>query len=447
MSALLVNPWVYDFACYDLFNKPTGLLELGALLKTNNFRVELIDCMDRFDPAMTAFLGADAPKYQKAPCGNYYSEETEKPSIFRDVPRKYKRHGMPERLFRSFLKKIAPPDIILVTSGMTYWYRGVFEAIKILKEEFPQVPVLLGGIYAALCNDHARKHSGADIVFKGTGLKEAAKLISTVAGRGIEASSGYYTPAYELYPKAEYITLRTSSGCPYRCSYCAWYLLDPLFSQNAPAAVLEEIEGLMEATGAKDIAFYDEALLYNPERHIIPILNGIKARGIGARLHTPNGLHARFLTEEMARLLKECDFAEPRLGFESSSASRQASTGGKVTSEELKRAVMYLKEAGYRNDEIGVYLLIGLPDQSYEEAEESLLFVNSLGARVHLEEYSPVPGTPYYEMSGIPKDADPLMHNNSVFPLYDSRRFAEFQKLKDLNQRLNKGLRCSIIKH
>ena len=429
MKALLINPWVYDFACYDLFNKPLGLLEIASLLMDNGAEVRLIDAMDRFHPALTEFLGAAAPKYQKAPCGNYYSREVKKPPAFKDLPRKYKRHGMPEELFRKLLKESGRPDIILVTSGMTYWYEGVFEAVKILKQTFPGTPVILGGIYAALCHGHAVKMSGADTVFKGK----------------IACATGNPKPAYELYPRLEYITLRTSNGCPYRCSYCAWHLLDPAFRRKDASAVLSDIEGYQRSFGVKNIAFYDEALLYEPEKHVIPILEGVLKRGVRADFYTPNGLHARFVTDRVARLLKECNFISPRLGFESSSESRQDETGGKVDNQILESAIRCLVRAGYESRDIGVNILIGLPDQRHEEIERSIRFANSLGARVHLEEYSPVPGTAYYKSSGLAPDADPLTHNNSAFPLYGAKAMGRFQELKDLNQKLNKGLKCSII--
>jgi hypothetical protein len=444
VKALLINPWVYDFACYDLFNKPLGLLEIAALLKDNNVEVEFIDSMDRFHPDLTQFLGAKAVKFQKTPCGNYYSEEARKPAIFKDIPRKYKRHGMPEALFRELLRRASRPDIIIVTSGMTYWYEGVFEAIHIVKEIFPHAPVILGGIYATLCHGHAVKNSGADSVFKGTSIKGAAKLISEASGWNLDAA-GHYPPAYELYPELKYITLRTSNGCPYRCSYCAWHLLDPVFHQDDPEDVLSGIEGYRNSPGVKRFAFYDEALFYNAEGHIIPILKGILKRGIQADFYTPNGLHARFVTEELAGLLKKCNFIEPRLGFESSDISRQRSTGGKVDNEALAAAIMRLKSAGYSKHEIGVNILIGLPDQRYDEVEKSLKFVNSFGVKIHLEEYSPVPGTAYYKKAALKANADPLIQNNSVFPLYDPECFAEFKELKDLNQKLNKEIKYSII--
>ena len=43
---LLVNPWIADFAAYNFWIKPLGLLNIADLLRENGFRVTLIDCLD-----------------------------------------------------------------------------------------------------------------------------------------------------------------------------------------------------------------------------------------------------------------------------------------------------------------------------------------------------------------------------------------------------------------
>ncbi|MGI9568270.1 MAG: B12-binding domain-containing radical SAM protein, partial [Desulfobulbia bacterium] len=48
--ALLVNPWIHDFAAYDFWAKPLGLLTLAALLRRHGYIVSYIDCLDRFHP-------------------------------------------------------------------------------------------------------------------------------------------------------------------------------------------------------------------------------------------------------------------------------------------------------------------------------------------------------------------------------------------------------------
>lgn len=430
LRALVVNPYIYDFACYDLFSKPVGALQIAAALKSSGFRIDLIDCLDR------AKLNI-----KSSGCGNYAFEAVKSPEIFKHIPRIYKRYGISPEVFKQIIARINKPDIILVTSGMTYWYKGAFEVIDILKNKFKDAAVMLGGIYATLCYEHALRFSGADLVYKGTGMNGIINKISELTGVKLNITKGaYYMPAYELYDKLNYVTLRTSSGCPFKCSYCGWHLMEEKISQRDPEKVVSEIEYFYKKMRVKNFAFYDEALFYNPQKHIKKIIKILLEKRIRADFYTPNGLHARFLDKESAELMKKCNFVQPRLGFESSSLRRQERTGGKIYNDELSAAVKLLKSAGYSAREIGIYVLMGLPNQSCLEMENTIKYAHSLKTRVYIEEYSPIPGTPDYDRSGLSRDCDPLWHNNSVFPLYDHGRSLEFQRLKKMNHELNKRL-------
>ena len=127
------------------------------------------------------------------------------------------------------------------------------------------------------------------------------------------------------------------------------------------------------------------------------MLEEIVRRGLDVNFHCPNGLHLREITRRLAKLLFGAGFRTIRFGFETASASRQAATGGKVTTEELRQAVAYLQEAGYGRADIGVYLLCGLPGQEAREIEAGIDLVRGLGAKPILAEYSPIPGTPLWE--------------------------------------------------
>lgn len=440
VRALLINPWIYDFAAYDLWSKPIGLLRIASCLKKAGVGVTLIDCLDRFHPRLQQDLGSKAPKSTVFGDGHYHSEPVEKPGVFRSIPRRFKRYGMPPGLFRALLAGESP-DVVLVTSGMTYWYPGAFEAIRIVKEHFPSVPVLLGGIYARLCPEHARRYSRADLVYAGSNIREVVELVGKLVGKDFDvapAEAEDPDPAYELYPELHYITLRTSSGCPFRCSYCGWYLLENGFRQADPERVFNLIK-YFAGQKVKNFSFYDDALLYNAESHLVLILEKVIKSRLKVNFHTPNGLHVRFITPGVARLLKRAGFVRPRLGLETASAARQAETGGKVNNEEFLRAVKFLVGAGYSPGEIAANIMMGLPGQDFEEVKESIAFAASAGVRVHLEEYSPVPGTPGFARSGLPSDCDPLLHNNSAFPLYRPEDYYKFQELKDLARRLNRG--------
>jgi len=443
MRALLVNPWIYDFAAYDLWSKPLGLLNIASYLRLAGWEVSLIDCLDRFHPELKNFLTCNPVPGTPFGSGPYYSEAIEKPSIFKDIPRRFKRYGLPIDLFKNILKNEKRPDIVLVGSGMTYWYPAYFDAIKILREEFRGVPIALGGVYANLCFEHARAYSGADFVYKGSGIPGVLDSITKLTGAHFDIAAIDGAPpllSYDLYPEVKYVTLRTSKGCPFRCTYCGSHLLEKDFIQQDASFVVAEIEYFYKNYGVKNFSFYDDALLYNAEGHIIKILNGLFEKNIKAFFHTPNALHNRFLTARLARLLKASGFMQPRLALETSSSKRQFESGAKTTNEEFLTAVTYLKEAGYRAKDIGVYILIGLPEQPADEIRASIEFAASQNVRIFLEEYSPIPGTPDYQKSGLAPDADPLLHNNSAFPLYRPDQYHEFQNLKDRAHRLNESL-------
>ncbi|RLB98065.1 MAG: B12-binding domain-containing radical SAM protein, partial [Deltaproteobacteria bacterium] len=47
---LCINPWIHDFAAFDFWAKPLGILSIAAILREKGLRVSFIDCLDRFHP-------------------------------------------------------------------------------------------------------------------------------------------------------------------------------------------------------------------------------------------------------------------------------------------------------------------------------------------------------------------------------------------------------------
>ena len=173
-SLILINPWIYDFAAYDLWSKPLGLLYLAGYLRGCGFNIHLIDCLDVHHPALK---NSAQPVRRPYGTGRFLREKAPRPSALKHVPRSYSRYGIPKQLFVNALREAKQPDAILVTSLMTYWYPGVREAIAVAREVHPRTPILLGGIYARLCEGHATATSGADRVVTGTSLQDMAKLL------------------------------------------------------------------------------------------------------------------------------------------------------------------------------------------------------------------------------------------------------------------------------
>lgn len=438
----MVNPWIHDFAAYNFWMEPVGLLSIGAILRENAYEVHLIDCI------------ASAPPIKPKPYNTWKIPKTPlpKPSVLRGVPRIFGRYGISPDKLKRMLLSIPKPNLVMVTSKMTYWYTGVRETISLLREVVGDVPIVLGGTYATLCYKHAVGESGADLVVRGEGELEALRIADEITGNRSD-HSGYDLmdldtlplPAHDLMPKRDgklpYAALLTSRGCPMSCTYCASGLLFPRFRRRSPEGVLEEVERCHVELGVVDFAFYDDALLAEAEQHIIPILEGVISRGLRVRFHTPNGLHVRFITPELAELMRRAGFKTVRLGLETADEERMRETGGKASREEFVRAVAYLKRAGFTAEELGAYLLVGLPGQSVEEIERSARFVHSLGVQVRFAYFSPIPGTAEWKRAveefGFPPEADPLLHNNSLLIFLTPQERERFQRLKIMAERLN----------
>ena len=406
LKILLINPWIYDFAAYDLWARPFGLLKVAEYLISFDVGLTLIDCME----------GSDAGKYGT---GHYRFDEVPKPEILNGFRGKFKRYGMPPADFRERLKRSGPIDLVIVTSIMAYWYPGIQEAIGFIREELGDVPIILGGIYATLYHKHASDHSGADFIYRGP-VNEALKFaISTF---GFRMKNKY--PArtyYEILPSPDTscAPLLTSTGCPFQCSYCASKLLAD-FSQREPDEVFHEIIDL-HGRGVTDFAFYDDALLVNSDTHLKPLLRMVITEGLHVRFHTPNGLHARFIDQELAGLMKQSGFSTIRLSLETINEERQEHSGGKVLNEDVERAVLELWKAGFAKKEVGVYIMYGLPGQELDEVKKSIVFLKGLGTRINLTEFAPIKGTQSWDelkrCGIITEDLDPLLTNNTVFPL------------------------------
>jgi radical SAM superfamily enzyme YgiQ (UPF0313 family) len=424
---LLINPWITDFAAYNLWVKPLGLLYIASFLKANGFRITLIDCLD---------FSVRRKEYRD---GKFYKIGIEKPIPLKSLRRNYSQYGIPVEMLLEKFSLIETPDLIALTSGMTYWYPGIFKLIEITRKFYKRIPIILGGIYATLCYEHAKKFSGADVVFSGKDEFEALRIIAELMGLELRTNNfgqDFPYPAFHLYPQLDYICIATSKGCPFRCTYCASYFLSKGFSRRDPFKVVDEIEYWTTQYPVHNIAFYDDALLVEPSKHIKPILKEVIRRGIQCNFHTPNGLHIREINEEIGSLLFRSGFKTIRLGFETSNKATQIETGNKVENLDFQNAVKYLKKAGYRGEEIGVYVMVGLPGQRVEEAEESIAFVKETGAKPILVEYSPIPNTPLFEkakqMSSFDIENEPLFHNNSILPCqWDGFTLGDFKRLKE----------------
>jgi radical SAM superfamily enzyme YgiQ (UPF0313 family) len=427
-NVLLVNPWIYDFAAYDMWARPLGLLYIGSLLRSYGCGISFLDC-----------LQGSATARKPGGHGRFRRQIIKKPDMLSFFPRNYSRYGISLEEFDQRLAGLERPDAVLVTSLMTYWYPGVAEAVRRVQDAFANVPVLLGGVYATLLPEHAGRLSGADIIIQGEGetgvietlcsmwhLRRPDPLDTTDLNR-------IPYPAFDQ-TGAPYVCIQTSRGCPYRCTYCASVIMNKRFRRRDPLRVAAEIE-FWSSKGVRDFAFYDDALLFEPEQMAIPLMRELMKKNVRVGFHCPNGLHANSINEEVASLMKKTGFKTIRLGLETSDPVMQHASGSKITNPDFVDAVNNLHKAGYADNEIGAYILLGLPNQDIREVMDTVEFVKASGARPKISEYSPIPGTALWteavKSSVFPIETEPLFHNNSILPCrWENLTYEMYIKLK-----------------
>lgn len=397
---------------------------LAGILRSHGFNISHVDCLDRFHPREKRIAAGG-----KQGRGPYLKTRIPKPKRLADIPRNYSRYGIRPDWLRADLATIPTPDLVLMTSLMTYWYPGVQETARVVREIFPDIPIVLGGIYASLCRTHAQKHAGVDRVIPGAGEDRILRLVSQyTAFRAHSRSSAfdprdpdtYPYPAFDLQHRMTYIPLLTSKGCPFECAYCASHLLNPAKMRRSPASVIEEIYYWNKDYGIIDFAFYDDALLFEAHKHAIPLLEKIIATKLRIRFHTPNALHIRWISPKTARLMFRAGFNTLRLGLESGTFEGRQDLDRKVTQREFQRAVSNLKAAGFQKNQLGAYLLVGLPDQKISSVEASMDMVKESGLTPIPAYYSPIPHTALWKKavaaSRFDIESDPIFTNNAIMP-------------------------------
>jgi len=439
-TALLVHPWICDYAAYDFWIQPLGLLFVGGFLAGRGWQVHLADALAggrdpqrrRWD-GTSAFLSVPLPDPLPPPPG-------------RGPGRSYRRYGIPLAEFERRIEQIRAPDAILVSLQMTYWYPALDQALGVLTRVHPAVPIYLGGGYATLARSHAALRPGLTALVSSRNplpaLTQLCGLLGEDAPRADEVAG--LTARWSLCEELPHAPVMTSWGCPFHCPYCATAGTFGPWRPRSHEAILEELQALSCDLRAEHLACYDDALLHQAGEHFLPLARKLVLAGLGAerfRWHFPNAVHARWIDREVAAALRQLGAATLWLGAESCDAGFLARTGGKVTPAEVERALSALEAQGARPRQLGAYLLAGVPGLPDESVARAMDRLHGLGLHIALASYSPIPGTPFFASLAAEEprlEADPLWQNNTRREMDAPGRWESLRaQARDLNRRLD----------
>ncbi|MDD5015811.1 MAG: cobalamin-dependent protein [Atribacterota bacterium] len=247
------------------------------------------------------------------------------------------------------------PDHIKITSLFTYWSNYVWNSVRFYKEIYPEAKVAVGGIYASLMPEHCKK-SGCDEVFI-----------------GVDEKAEKFKPAYDLVD-VDYQIVHTSRGCLRKCKFCGTWRIEPQFTSK---------NSIKEEICSNRIIFYDNNLLANP--HIKSILEELKnAKHSGRVVYSESqcGIDGRLLTPEVAKLLKEARFLNPRIAWDHGYNQRKL----------IEKQINMLVDAGYPKKEIYVFMIYNF-EQDYYEMLKKLKQCKKWGVQIADCRYRPLTQT------------------------------------------------------
>lgn len=177
--------------------------------------------------------------------------------------------------------------------------------------------------------------------------------------------------AFGRASRAPYVSIHTSLGCPYKCSFCC---INAPFGKSSyrmwsPATVVTDMRLLFHGYGVRNFKFVDEMFVLN-RAHVLGICDELISSGMGEHINIWAYARVDTVKDEFLAKLRAAGFRWLALGIESASKHvRDGVEKGRFGSEEILKTVRKVQSAGI--NVIGNYIF-GLPDDTMESMDETL---------------------------------------------------------------------------
>ena len=406
-----------------------GLLYIAGKLREHCYNVSILDICtgDNGDNLKTSF-------YNRINLGdNYFRVGLD--------PDKYK-------------EKLRGHQIVGVTSIFTSQTHNCLEVANMAKEVDPDILTVAGGgnaeFYYKLFLDNSFDiivfGEGEDTMLEIAECVERSQSYSNIRNIAYKSNNGEIVvnparpvprdldklplPAWDLLPlkryweigdprggsldnKAKYLTMQTSRGCPFSCSYCHMSKKKdtPRIRYKSYERVMKEVD-IVKKLGAEYLFLEDDSLFANRKR-IKKIFLGLKGKGL--KIINGNGINtAHFFKRDyknksytvdsaMLDLMMDVGWQELSYPFESGNQrilDKYASSKWSINNHDVIELVKISKKKGLR---INGYFTIGYPDETYDELTDSFMLarkVKDAGLDVVVFYIvTPCPGSALYDIA------------------------------------------------
>lgn len=404
-KALLIHPPYYEFGDYGYHDMPPmGLLKIARHLKQKGVEVEYHDFSN---PMRLADVSVnlkdtfkDAPFVKYVECGNYESEGIVKPQ---------KYYGAPHSVIRQIIRESNPTEIWLST-GLTYYWEGARDVAIIAKEEHPNVPLLVGGIYATLYPEHCRTHLPADYVHVGP-MDDIDELMPDYSVDNLRADSTVRT-------------IQMGKGCNVSppCSFCAVVAMDPKFKSIKPDVLFSYINKEVN-NGVNFFKMWSSQLLV-PQKRMIELMEKIIAFKLDIQMVASEGVQPSLFTQQISDLMLKAGFHTVSIPMESIDENAVEDFRKPSDFNDYERAVTHAQTSGFKN--IKSFVMMGIPGQTYDDMIHAIVDCWARGTSAALHQYTPIPGsydwTRFEQFHGI----SPEKLHPSLWPGADDNQKVEY---------------------
>jgi anaerobic magnesium-protoporphyrin IX monomethyl ester cyclase len=296
------------------------------------------------------------------------------------------------------------PDIVGISVTATSQVMPAFTLAKLLKEKNNSIHITMGGsVFTKLIDNIQKNHTlfklvDSFIVFEGEhallrlieqieGKNDYSKVPNLVYKDGehirvnepfhIEDINSLPTPDYDGFPLDKYLSpmnvlpLQGSRGCYWRkCTFCNLHVDNLKFRMRNLDLVLEDMDTLKKKYGAKYMFFSDECMpvkqLDNLSSRLIAEGNDVKWMA-GVRFD-------KGLTKDIIKKARKAGCLKMVFGLESSN-KRVLSLMDKGIETEITENI--IDSCIESNIAIHMYIIVGFPSETREEALETFDFVMS----------------------------------------------------------------------
>jgi len=333
------------------------------------------------------------------------------------------------------INRILKKGVICV--GLTFYtgsqIKYACELIDYIKETYPSVKIIVGGIHATILPRQTLEYKNIDIVVIGEGektfldliraleiknnlnsikgliFKENGKIIQTLKQESVDINRYYSTPLfliknyyYHYYYSYPYIgSIITSRGCPGGCSYCVLSFLGQKWKSIRPDLMIKQLKELLKI-GIRNVYFIDDNFFVDFKRveHILDLITNEKLIfrwWAECRID-----YILKMDEGFLKKLKMSNLNSLYLGGESGSDRILKMVNKNIDVAMIKKVNIRLKNFGIIPE---FTFMTGFPTETEEEFRETLNLIeqlridNNSAVFWRVNKYTPYPGTQLFDLA------------------------------------------------